>query len=54
MFGFVGKLIALPIRIVNAPVRALEDICEVDENDRIMSKPLDLLADEIEEATEDD
>lgn len=54
MLGFIGALIAAPIRIVNAPIRAIETLCDTDEDDRILSKPLDVLADEIEDATDEE
>jgi hypothetical protein len=50
--GFFGDLLSLPIKIVNAPIRAVEDIFEVDEEDRVLSKPLDALADELEDVDE--
>ena len=56
MFGFIGKLVTLPVRIVNAPIQAAENIMaggEPHDADRILSKPLDAVADAIEEATED-
>jgi len=58
MFG-LGKLIALPIHIVNAPFRAMEmlvDSCDngppTDKEDRVISAPLRILADAVEEAIE--
>jgi hypothetical protein len=47
--GFFGDLLSLPVKIVNAPIRAVEDIFEVDEEDRVLSKPLEKLADELED-----
>lgn len=49
--GFLSDLIAAPIRIVNAPLRAIEDICSpgerVRKEDRVLSRPLDHLADAV-------
>jgi len=56
MFG-LGKLIALPIDIVNAPLRAMEMLVDsydngppTEEKDRVVSTPLRILADAVEEA----
>lgn len=55
--GLIGKLLAAPFKIVNAPIRAAENLlngCErVPDSDRIFSKPLDALADELEEVDDD-
>lgn len=51
-----GKLLSLPFKIVNVPIRAAEtllSIDDLDEDDRILSKPLDTLADEFEDIDED-
>lgn len=48
--GFFGKLLALPIKLVNAPIRAIEDLTSagsIREQDRILSKPLDAIAKEV-------
>ena len=47
--GLFGTLLSLPLRIVNAPIRAVENLIGADDrnDDRILSKPLDTLADEI-------
>jgi hypothetical protein len=49
----IGWILSLPVRIVNAPIRVVEDLCNgcepTPERDRLLSKPLDLLADKIEE-----
>jgi hypothetical protein len=52
--GFIGDLLSIPVRIVNAPIRALEDVFnEADGNDeRFFSAPLDALADELEDVDE--
>lgn len=50
-----GELLGSVVRIVNAPIRAAEDLMaggHVAENDRILSKPADLLADELEDIDE--
>jgi hypothetical protein len=50
--GLLGDLLSLPVKIVNAPIRAFEDVLDVDDRDRLLSKPLDALADELEEVDE--
>jgi len=54
--GIFGELLALPIRIVNAPIRVVEDLCnggeKTPEDERLLSKPLDMLADAVEEVDE--
>lgn len=56
--GLFGRLLAAPFRIVNAPIRAAENLLNcgerVPEEDRIFSKPLDEIADELEDVDEDD
>ena len=47
-----GKLFALPARIVNVPMRAIEELLEVPEEDRILSKPLESIAKALEEAVD--
>ncbi len=50
-----GKLLALPFRIVNAPIRIAETAVDLTlkgestVEDRVLSVPLDALADAIEE-----
>ena len=55
--GLLGDLFAAPLKIVNAPLRALENLAaggeRVNEENRIFSKPLDALADEISKIDED-
>ena len=53
--GLLSKLISAPFRIVNAPIRAAEAFmgCE-REDDRLLSKPLDAIADEVEKIDGDD
>ncbi len=49
----IGKLLALPIRILNVPARAFEKLVgDVPKDDRILSKPLNDLAEAIEEIDE--
>jgi len=53
--GLFGRLLALPVRLVNAPVRAVEDLISIDkprEDERIFSCPLDALADELDKIDE--
>lgn len=55
--GLFGKILAAPVRLVNAPLRAVEDLVadgKEKEEDRIASKPLDALADNIERVDGDD
>jgi len=55
----IGKLLALPIRLLNVPNRAVEKLVdsmngsETPKEDRILSKPLEALAEAVEEITED-
>lgn len=55
MFG-LGKLLALPVRLANAPIRAGEKLLaamsgeeDIPKEERIFSKPLESLADALEE-----
>jgi len=54
--GLLGDLLSLPVRIVNVPIRAVENLCNggdpMPEDERIFSKPLDVLADEIKDVDE--
>lgn len=55
IFKLIGKALALPVRLANIPMRAAEKLIgDIPEEDRIISKPLDDLADAIEEACDDD
>jgi hypothetical protein len=46
-----GKLLALPVRILNIPARAMEKLVgDQEKEDRVISKPLELLAEAIEES----
>ena len=55
----IGKLLALPVRLLNVPNRAVEKLVdsmcggETSKEDRILSKPLESLAEAIEEISED-
>jgi hypothetical protein len=55
MFG-LGKLVAAPIRLVNAPLRAIEKVVDYTDgthtpkSERIISTPLECIAEAIEEA----
>jgi hypothetical protein len=55
--GIFGDLLALPVRIVNIPARVIEKLVdqnsELDDEDNILSKPLEKLAQAIEEADKD-
>lgn len=49
-----GKLLSLPLKLVNAPIRAIENLCGTEkESERVLSKPLDELAKEVEKIDED-
>ena len=56
--GLLGKLLAAPVRILNIPARVIEKLVdedsERDDEDNILSKPLEKLAQAIEEVDEDD
>ena len=48
----IGKLLGLPFRIINAPLKALENLSELAEDLEIAS-PLDAIAEAFEEIDED-
>ncbi len=51
--GLLGNILAAPIKIINAPIKVVEDVCGVDnDRDRIMSKPLESLSKHIQEIDE--
>ena len=53
--SFIGKLLAAPIRLVNLPARLIEDLVEDGtpfDGDRLLSSPLDTLADGIEKGVD--
>jgi hypothetical protein len=47
-----GKLLAAPIRLLNVPARAFEKLTDPDDpkNERILSDPLESVAEAVEEA----
>ena len=51
--GFFGDLLALPVRIINVPARAIEKLVdpdsERDSESNVLSKPLETLAKTLEE-----
>ena len=52
----LGNLLGGIVRVVNAPLRAAETLMAGDdttEDERIISKPLDVLAEALEEADKD-
>ena len=58
--GFFGKLLALPVRILNVPFRAIEKVValtdgqkDIPKEDRVASAPLGALADALEEVDGD-
>jgi len=56
--GLLGTLLASPIRILNVPARAIEKLVDedsrLDDEDNILSKPLEKLAQVIEEVDDDE
>ena len=48
-----GKLLSLPVRLLNVPMRAVERIVAPQDPDppRLLSQPLESVAEAIEEAT---
>jgi hypothetical protein len=52
--GLIGELLAVPIRILNIPARVIEKLIDedsrLDDEDNILSRPLEKLAQAIEEA----
>ena len=54
--GFFGDILALPVRVLNVPNRAMELLVDPDSKrddpDNIISKPLEELAKAIEEIDE--
>jgi len=51
--GLFGKLFSFPVRVLNVPARTIENLLDVEEKDRVASRPLEALAEAIEEAAED-
>ena len=54
MKNILGKLLSVPIRLLNVPARLMEDFVDpdTDEDDRVFSVPLDRIADGVEGITE--
>ena len=56
--GLLGKLLAAPVRVMNIPNRVMEKLVdpdsERDDEDNILSKPLEKLAQTIEEVDDDE
>ena len=51
--GLFGKILSAPLKIINAPVRAVENLMGAEEeDDRFFSKPLDAISEEIEKIDE--
>ena len=49
----LGKLLALPIRLLNVPARSIEKLLgDDDPEDRIISQPLESVAKAVEEAAD--
>ena len=49
-----GRLLSLPLRLINAPLRATENVLDTPDDERIMSVPLTELANEVEQAVDGD
>ncbi len=49
-----GRLLSLPLRLINAPLRATENVLDTPDDERILSLPLSELSDEIEQAVDGD
>jgi hypothetical protein len=53
----IGKLLSIPIRIINVPARAIEKLVnpdsQIDDEENFLSKPLEKLAQAIEEIDKD-
>lgn len=49
----IGKLLATPVRLLNTPMRAVEKMVgDDDKRDRVLSQPLESLAESVEEAVD--
>ena len=49
--GLFGKLLSLPVKLVNVPLKVVDDLitCEdTRDKDRMLSKPLNLVSREID------
>lgn len=49
--GLFGKIIAAPVRIVNAPIKAATKLMDIEDS---LERPLEVLADELEKVDSDD
>ena len=49
----IKKVVAAPIRIVNAPLRIIESLTDEDKEERSLSEPGEGLAKGVENAVED-
>ena len=56
--GLLGKLLSAPVRLLNVPSRLIEKLVdpdsELDDEDNILSKPLEKLAQSLEEVDKED
>jgi hypothetical protein len=56
--GLLGNLLAAPVRVLNIPARVVEKLVdpdsERDDEDNILSKPLETLAQAVEEVDGDE
>ena len=49
-----GRLLSIPLRLINAPLRATENVLDTPDDERILSVPLTELANEVEQAADGD
>ena len=58
IMGLFGKILSAPIRILNFPARVVEKMVDpdskLDDKDNVFSKPLETLAQAIEEVDKDE
>lgn len=49
--GLIGRILATPVRVANVPFRAIEKVVgdDMPKEDRILSRPLEALAEALEE-----
>ncbi len=56
--GLFGKILAAPIRVLNIPARAMEKLVDSnsdrDDEDNVLSRPLEKLAQAVEEVDGDE
>lgn len=51
--GLLGDLLSIPVKIINVPIKVVEKLTWAeDDEDCILSKPLDILANEIKKIDE--